>query len=171
MKTYKITVLAFLIALASVLHYAEGFIPSFVPGFRLGLANLAPLFALLYLGPWYYLAVMLLKVFLVSLFTGFGTNFLLALSGAVLASIGTLACYFLTKLSIYGLSAVGAFFHVLGQILMYIVIVQTPYMLLYFPILSLLSVASGLVLAFLISRVIAVVPPMEKLAQVKRRGT
>lgn len=169
MKTYKLTIVAFLLALASVLHYAEGFIPSFVPGFRIGLANLAPLFALFYLGPWYYLAIMILKVLLVSLFTGFGTNFLLAISGAVLASLFTLIFYFFSRLSVYGLSSVGAFFHVAGQILMYIVIVKTPYMLLYFPVLALLSLASGLILAWLISRLIISIPPIEKLERVKRR--
>jgi heptaprenyl diphosphate synthase len=164
------TVTAFLTALASVLHWAELFIPSFVPGFRLGLANLPSLFALLYLGPWYYLAINFLKILLVSLFTGFGTSFFLSLGGTILASAATLILYFFTKASIFGMSAVGSFFHVLGQVLVYIWIVQTPYMLLYFPVLAALGLLTGILLALIIAYVIRVVPPLEKMAGVKRKS-
>lgn len=168
MKTYKMTITAFLVALASVLHWAELFIPSFIPGFRIGLANMPALFALLYLGPWYYLAVNFLRIILVSLFTGFGTAFLLSLGGGILAAAVTLFLYFFTKTSIYGISGGGAFFHVLGQILVYIWIVDTPYMLLYFPILAVLSLGAGEVLALVISYLIGSLPSMEKLAGLKR---
>lgn len=156
------TMVAFLLALGSVLHWAEGYIPSFVPGFRLGLANLPSLFALFYLGPWYYLGLNVAKVLLVALLGGgFGTSFLLALGGLLLSNLVTLLLYFFTKSSIYGLSIGGSVMHVLGQIIVYIFIVQTPYMLLYFPILAVLGMATGAVIAFLDKRLIIAVPAKE----------
>lgn len=155
----KMTVMAFLVALASVLHWVEGYIPSFVPGFRLGLANLPSLFALFYLGPWYYLGVNVSKILLVALLGGgFGTSFFLALGGMALSNLATILLYCFTKMSIYSLSFIGSFLHVLGQILVYVFIVQTPYMILYFPVLAVLSLATGGAVAFLTAAVLKSVP-------------
>jgi heptaprenyl diphosphate synthase len=174
MKVYKMTLTAFLTALAFVLHYVEAFIPlSFltyaVPGFRIGLANMVGLFALFYLGPWYYVGITVVRIVLVgAAVTGFSTAFLLSCGGALFSIVATLLCYYLTKVSVYGISAVGAFFHVLGQILVYIWIIQTPYMLLYFPALAAISMASGVLLGILVAQILRVIPPIEKIAGVKR---
>ena len=51
MKTKKVTVMAMCIALAMILSYLESLIPSpGIPGVKLGLANLAVIFALYRLG-------------------------------------------------------------------------------------------------------------------------
>lgn len=161
------TVTAFLTALASVMHYVESFI-TIAAGFRLGLANAVGLFALLYLGPYYYVAVTFLRILIGGLFTGFGTSFLLSLAGGSLALGATLLAYRFSKTSVYGMSAIGAFFHVLGQILMYIILVQSPYMLLYFPVLAGFSLLAGLLLAVLISMLITALPPLNLLAGVRK---
>ena len=159
----KITITAFLLALSSVLHYLEGFIPMPVPGFRLGLAILPCLFALLYLGPSYYVIVSLLKVILVALFQGFGTSFLLSIVGTSLSVIITFVLYQFTKSSIYTISILGSYFHVLGQIIMYVVIIKNPYMFLYFPVLSIVGIGSGLVIALIVSQLIKRIPQLNRL--------
>lgn len=161
--TLKMTLVAFLTALACVLHYFESFFT--IAGFRVGLANGVGMFALIYLGPWYYVSVTLLRILITALFTGFGTSFFLSLGGGVLAMAASLLVYFLTKASVYGISSVGAFFHVTGQIGVYILIVQTPYMLLYFPVLALFSIITGILMALLISLVVKSLPSADKLTK------
>ncbi|MFA6796065.1 MAG: Gx transporter family protein [Bacilli bacterium] len=171
MKIRKMTVTAFLVALAIIFHYIESFIPAIIPGFHLGLANVVSLFALFYLGWSYYVSILFLRVILVGLmFTGFGTTFMLSLGGAILSSSVSLLLFFFTKTSIYGVSAVSAFAHVLGQIVVYIWIVNTAYMLLYLPLLSALGIASGLVLAYLTAHIIKVLPNFDNMQEVRRRN-
>lgn len=170
MKIRKMTLTAFLVALAIIFHYIESFIPVAIPGFHLGLANIASLFALFYLGWSYYISILFLRVVLVGLmFTGFGTTFMLSVGGATLSCAFTLILFFFTKTSIYGISAVSAFAHVLGQILVYIYIVNTAYMLLYLPLLALLGVSSGLVLAYLTAYIIRVLPNFDNMQSVRRK--
>ena len=67
---HKIAFLSIMLALAIVLGYAESFIPSWVPGVKLGLANLVILI-LLYSCPFYEaFLVSLLRVFIVALLRG-----------------------------------------------------------------------------------------------------
>jgi len=169
MKIRKITLTAFLVALAIIFHYIESLVPMPIPGFHIGLANIISLFALFYLGWSYYLPVLFLRVLLVGvMFSGFGTAFMLSLGGATLSCIMTLLMYFLTKTSIYGVSSVSAFSHVFGQILVYIFIVDTPYMLVYLPLLSVFGVSSGLLLAFLTVYIIKVLPSFSDMKSVRR---
>ena len=71
MKNRTITTLALCTALALVLSYLESLLPApGVPGVKLGLANLAVLFALYRLGFKEAAAVSLLRVLLVSLLFG-----------------------------------------------------------------------------------------------------
>jgi len=169
MKIRKMTVTALLVALAIIFHYIESFIPVIIPGFHLGLANVISLFALFYMGWQYYLSVLFLRVVLVGLmFTGFGTTFMLSLGGAILSSIITMILYFFTKTSIYGVSTVSAFAHVLGQIIVYIGIVNTAYMLLYLPLLAVLGVGSGLILAYLTAHIIKVLPSFNNMCSIRR---
>lgn len=172
MKVYKMTTTAFLTALAVVFHYIESLLPAFIaiPGFKLGLANIVGVFSLFYLGPWYYVAIQLLRILIVALIsTGFGTPFFLALGGGLLSLIAGLLLYKFTKVSIYGVSVVCAFFHVLGQIVVYLLIVQTFYMILYLPVLAALAMLSGGLLAVLAAMVIKILPPFDNMVRIRRR--
>lgn len=172
MRVYKMTLTALMVALAVIFHYVEGFIPVLIaiPGFKLGLANIVGVFVLFYMGPSYYVSVQILRILLVALIsTGFGTPFLLALGGGLLSIIGSLLLYKFTMVSIYSVSIVGAFLHVLGQIITYLLIVQTFYMLLYLPILASLSMLAGGLLAYLASLIIKVLPEFNRLTRIRRR--
>ena len=67
---HKIAFLSIMLALAIVLGYAESFIPSWVPGVKLGLANLVILI-LLYTCPFYEAYIVsLIRVFIIALLRG-----------------------------------------------------------------------------------------------------
>lgn len=159
MKTKKLALCALLTTLALVLSYLESLVPlSFtVPGVKIGLPNLAILFALYRLGFREAALISLLRVALVSLL--FGNVFSLAYSaaGAVLA----LAVMGLLRRSgrfgTAGVSVAGAVAHNLGQILMAMLLLETAAIAAYLPVLLLTGtvagVAVGLVSAVLIRRV------------------
>ena len=72
MKTKKLTVMALTTALAMILSFVESQIPAFVavPGVKMGLANIAVVFALYKLGWKEAVAISLVRVVLVSLLFG-----------------------------------------------------------------------------------------------------
>ena len=71
-KTKKLTVMALTTALAMILSFVESQIPAFVavPGVKMGLANIAVVFALYKLGWKEAVAVSLVRVVLVSMLFG-----------------------------------------------------------------------------------------------------
>lgn len=82
--------LALLAALATCLHYLEGFLPPVpVPGARLGLANLVTTVTLYTLGPADALAVAVLRSVLGSLLAGkfLGLGFAMSLAGATASAL------------------------------------------------------------------------------------
>ena len=72
MKTRKLATLAVIVAVAMILSFVESRIPAFVaiPGVKVGLANIAVIFALYKLGWREALSVSLVRVVLVALLFG-----------------------------------------------------------------------------------------------------
>ena len=159
MKARKAALCGLLTALALVLSYLEALVPlSFtVPGVKLGLPNLAILFALYRLGFRQAALISLLRVALVSLL--FGNVFSLAYSaaGAVLslAVMWLLRCT--GRFGTAGVSVAGAVAHNIGQILTAMAVLETGAIAAYLPVLllsgTLAGVCIGLVSAVLIRRV------------------
>ena len=165
MNIRKISYTALFTALAVILHYVEGLIPLPVPiiGFKLGLANIVGVFTLFYLGWSYYVISNVARVLLVALLsTGFGTAFFLSVSGMVLSTVASILLFKFSRCSIFGISTVSAFFHVLGQVLMYILITLTPYLISYLPILASLSMLAGFILAVLSKFLLERLPPVKE---------
>jgi heptaprenyl diphosphate synthase len=153
----RITTLALLTAMAVVVAYAESFIPFWVPGVKPGLANIVILL-ILYCYTWYdALIVDLLRVVLASALRGtiFQMGFMMSLAGALLSlGVMILAKFCFKKLSIYGVSLLGAYVHGLAQILVAVAYLGTWGVFYYFPFISLLSLATGVVTALVAERVI-----------------
>ena len=80
-KSRKVTVLALCASLAMVLSYVESLFPAFVavPGVKLGLANIAVVFALYSLGFWEAGVVSLVRTVSLALLFGNGASFLYSL--------------------------------------------------------------------------------------------
>ena len=82
------------------------------------------------------------------LFTQFGSAFFIALGGTICASIITIILISTTKTSIYGLSASGAVFHGLGQIIVVSFLYGTLQMGWYMIILVVSGIITGVLMAF-----------------------
>ena len=89
-KTKKLTVMALTTALAMILSFVESQIPAFVavPGVKMGLANIAVVFALYKLGWKEAAAISLVRVVLVSLLFGSIASLFYSFAGAVLSLLG-----------------------------------------------------------------------------------
>ena len=156
-QVQKLTRLAMLLALGVLLNYAEAvLLPTalIAPGVKLGLANTVGLIVLFFYDDKTYMFYGLLRVLMTSLFTGFGFNFFIAISGFLVASMMVIFAKSTRQLSIFGLSMVSAVFHGVGQILMVAWLYQSIYMVNYLPILIVSSLIAGLVIAKLSQQVL-----------------
>lgn len=143
LATQKMTRLALLAAVAVVLGYFEGIIIAFMflpPGIKLGLANTVLLYSVYLLGPGYSVILMILKVVLTGFMSGnLAAAFLYSMGGGAM-SLGMMLLVKKLggndKVSIVGVSVVGAVFHNVGQLLVASLVVRTPGLMLYiFPML------------------------------------
>ena len=159
MSTKKLTALALLTTTAMILSYVESLLPSVgVPGVKLGLANIAVIFALFRLGGKSALAVSLVRVFMVTMLFGSMSALLYSLAGAAL-SLGVMALLRRTdRFSTVGVSVAGGVAHNAGQILMAMLLLGTARLAYYYPVLVISGVAggifTGLAAALLIRRVL-----------------
>ncbi len=157
MKTKKVTIMAMCIALAMILSYLESLIPSpGIPGVKLGLANLAVIFALYKLGGKEAAGISLLRVLLVSLLFGHVASFLYSAAGAVLSLGGMILLRRLPALGTVAVSVLGGVLHNVGQILMAWALMG-PNVVYYLPVLiasgTVAGVAIGVVSALLVRRI------------------
>lgn len=142
--------LALFIALAVSLHAVEYLLPSPLPWFRFGLANILTLTALYLYGARAAWVVTLSRILISSLLLGtlFAPGFLLSLSGGVLATLLMTAAFRLFSPAIgpVGVSVLGAFGHAGGQLLIaWLLIVRHPSIWLMLPFFLLFSLISGII--------------------------
>ncbi len=140
--------LSLLIAVALVLSYFERFIPMNIgiPGVRLGLANVVTLLCLYLYKPGKIYLLIIVRVFLASIFIGSVMSFWYSLAGGMLSGTAMMLTAYLLKdnVSLIGISAIGAIFHNVGQLMIVSVITGSFYVALsYFPILLLSGVITG----------------------------
>lgn len=160
-KTKKLTLCALLTALALGLSYMERFLPLQLiiplPGIKLGLANVVTLVALCYLGKRYAFGVLIARCLLGALFGGL-SGLAFSLVGGVLAL--TVMCLGAKskKISIYGISVMGAAAHNVGQIAVAMVVMGSYYVAAYLSWLLLISVVTGLLTGGLSAGVLRLLP-------------
>lgn len=156
-STKKIIFLSLLVACGILLQIIESFVPvvMIVPGFKIGLANIASLIALMIWDIKSMWIVGLVRILLASLLMGtiFSISFWLSLSGGLL-SLVMMSVFKKSKIfSIYGISVIGAASHSIGQVLMITFIYQQYFMQLFLPVLLALSIVSGLLIALVATQV------------------
>lgn len=147
MKTNKLTRLALLAAIALGLYVLEAQLPSPIPvaGIKLGLSNIVTVYAVFVFGPWEALAILLVRVFLGSLFTGQMMALAYSLAGGLLSLLVMLLLRrILTPKQIWIASVVGGICHNIGQILVAMAVTSTPSIAVYLPVLILSGLAAGL---------------------------
>ncbi len=157
-ETKRFVLLAMLTAVAMILSYVESLLPSVgIPGVKMGLANIAVIFALFRFGWKEAAALSLVRVVLVSLLFGSVGAMLYSLAGAVLSLAVMALLRRIDRFSTVGVSVAGGVAHNAGQILMAMLILQTKQLFGYLPVLAVSGIAggvlTGLAAALLIRRI------------------
>lgn len=150
MRTKHNVILALFVAIAAVLHIVESWIPIPipVPGAKLGLANIVAVMVIYRYTVKDAFYVTVLRVLLGSLLGGvfIGPSFAMSFCGAITSTAAMAYSYkkWHKKLSIVGISVIGAATHNIGQIIMASIIVVNVGMIWYLPYLLLLAVPTGI---------------------------
>lgn len=148
-STKRMVLLALLIAMASVLHVVESWLPLPlpVPGIKLGLANMVALLVIVIFGWRDAIYVAILRVFLASLFAGIflGPAFAMSVSGALMSTIVMAIIYYYwhATFSFIGISIIGAVIHNVVQIGVAALFVSSMTLLWYLPYLILFALPTG----------------------------
>ena len=156
MKTHKVTLMALSVALAMILSFVESQIPAFVaiPGVKMGLANIAVVFALYKFGWKEAAGVSLLRVLLVSLLFGNFASLFYSLAGAVLSLAGMIALKKSGLFSTVAVSVTGGVLHNVGQIAMACILLETDVIRYYLPFLILSGTLAGVVIGLLAAELV-----------------
>ena len=147
MNTKKLAVLSMLTALSLIIFILESMLPPLVPvpGIKMGLANIITLFVLAVFGARDAALVLAVRVVLSSLFMGQITYFFYSAAGALAAF---LMMWLLIRINgrkyLWFTGSLGGVFHNLGQILIAVLIMGSPYILSYFPFLMISGIITGL---------------------------
>ncbi|MBU1145075.1 MAG: Gx transporter family protein [Firmicutes bacterium] len=149
MNLKKLIFIALMISSSIVLSILESMFSTalfIIPGVKLGLANVITLIILYIYGYKEAFVVVILRIFLVALvYSGiFNPTALLSLSGGIFAYITMVFFKKIRIFSIISVSVAGAFMHMVGQIIMAMIILDTPTLLYYLPYMILISIPTGI---------------------------
>ena len=143
-----------LIALAFVLSYVETLIPVaavsfFVPGMKIGLANIVVMVALYTLGARDAFILSLIRIVLVGLTFGNTVSMIYSLSGGMLSYLVMLLLKLTGKFTMVTVSIAGGIFHNVGQILMAALVLENTGVIGYLPVLAVSGTVTGLLIGLL----------------------
>lgn len=146
-KTKQMTTLAMCITLAIIFHSIENQIPipSPIPGYHLGLANIVGLVVLYKFDDMRMMSVNLLRVLFSSLLNGmiFNYVFWMSLSGVVCSTIVSITLKKSSGLSCVGISVAASIAHCIGQIMIAMVLYDQFLMITFLPYLLFMSIPTG----------------------------
>ena len=147
----RVAYTAICVALAMVFSYVETLIPiNFgIPGIKLGLANLAIVFALYALGLPLAALISLVRILLSALLFGNIASMLYSLAGGFLSIIVMALLKKIKGLSQVGVSIAGGVCHNIGQILMAWFMLGSFKIIYYLPVLIISGAVTGLVIGVL----------------------
>ena len=115
----KALLISVFLSLSIILQIAESFIfiPLFLPGIKLGLANIVTIIVLYVYGIKEAAKIGVMRIFLAGILrNGLGINFLFSLTGILFSLTVSSFLKRTGKFSIMGVSIAGANFHMIGQI-------------------------------------------------------
>ena len=159
MKTKKLVTLALLTTVAMMLSYVEAMLPSLgVPGVKMGLANIAVIFALYRLGPKDAALISVLRVVLNGFLFTSPSAVVYSLAGAVLSLLGMILLKRTDVFSCVGVSVAGGVLHNAGQIFVAMLVMETTAFTYYFPVLALSGTVSGVLIGLCGAELVRKVP-------------
>lgn len=155
-QTRKIVFLSLLVALATILHSVEAMIPNPAPWFKLGLANIISLVAIVLYGVKEGLIVTFMRVIVGAFLLGtfLGPTFLLSFSGGMTSTLlmGIFYKKFHQYFSLIGISVIGAYTHTLTQlIIVYLVIIKRIEILFLAPLFLIFAIGAGIFNGFIVA--------------------
>ena len=146
MKTKKLTTLSMLTAIALTIFMVEAQIPPLtpIPGIKMGLSNIVTVFIVFAIGPKEAAAVLFVRVFLGAVFAGnFSTIFYSAAGGVCAIAVTIVLRKILTNKQLWVAGVCGAIAHSIGQMAMAILLLETPGLIAYLPVMIIASIVSG----------------------------
>jgi heptaprenyl diphosphate synthase len=159
LDTKKMVTVSVLVAIAMILSYVEFLLPisTAIPGMKIGLSNIATVFALYTLGGEEAVSVSLVRVFLSALLFGNYVSLMYSLFGAALALLFMLTFYKLKFFSSVGVSVIGGVAHNAGQLIAASIILETGVVAVYMAPLAVVGTVAGILVGIcagiLVSRV------------------
>lgn len=146
-KLKRLVIIALLTAVALSLSYLESFIPIFIPGVKLGLANIIILIMIYEFKFYEAFVADILRILLVALIRGtFLTPvFFMSLSGGIISFIMMLLISKLKIFTAIGVSAIGSIAHSFGQLLIATFLISSEAVLYYLPFVAILSLLTGII--------------------------
>lgn len=157
----KIAVLALFTALGLIVFIIENqFPPLFVPGAKMGLANIFSLAALILYGPAEAFAVVIVRTVLGSLFAGNISMLMYSFSGGVISlALSSVLMYTVyPRVSLMSVSIAAAVLHNIVQNAVYVLVTDTPLMMAYMPYLALIGILSGAIVGAVVALIFKKVP-------------
>lgn len=143
--------LGFLSTLAMIFSYVESCIPFplWIPGFKLGLANLVILLTLYLWNERSAILVSFVRILLMALLFGNLYSFAFSLAGGTLSISAMILAKKTKAFSIAGVSIVGGTFHNLGQFFTALFLMNNINIIYYLPALLIIGAVLGLLLGLL----------------------
>ena len=142
----QIGIMAMFVSIGLILQYVESrILISPVPGGKLGLANVVSILNIFMFGSGNAMLVALLRAFLGALITGGVMAVPYSLAGTFFSMLVMcfLKKYFYPKVSMVGMSILAAAVHNLSQVCVAALILWSPYIFSYLPLLLTVSAISG----------------------------
>ena len=146
MKTKKLTLMAMLLGLALIIFTVEAQIPPIapIPGIKLGLANVINIMALYMLGRKESFIILVLRIVLSSIFASSIIGFMYSISGGLVCFFFiSIMSLFLKENRMWVVSIFGAVGHNIGQIMMALLLLKTPQIIWYLPVLMISAIITG----------------------------
>lgn len=161
-RTQRVAFLALFTVMALILGYIESMIPLPIalPGFKLGLGNVAVLIALYLMGPRWAVAVMMMKVLVSTIFLGSPAMLAYSVAGSAFAFTGMLAAWRLGTMRLIAVSVVAAILHNVGQVSVAVIIMQTPALFIYLAPLTAAAIITGAITGTVADAVCKALPQM-----------
>ncbi len=145
-KTRKLALMALFVAIALTIFMIESQLPPIapIPGVKLGLANVVTLTAMLHLGRNEAGDILVVRILMGAVFAGSPASLLYSAAGGFLAYL--VMCVTVKRFAenqLWIVSALAGMAHNAGQLLACVLIVQTPGVFAYAPILAASGVITG----------------------------
>lgn len=147
-KIKYVAIYGLLASLAIIVSYIERLIPMPIPlpGIKIGLANIVVIMGLYLLDTKAAFSLSIIRIISIGFLFGSIFSIIYSLFGGILSLFIMIIGKKINIFGIVGISVLGGVFHNLGQILIAIIILQTPSLIFYAPILIIAGCITGIII-------------------------